>query len=671
MPKKQTKRTRNFFTKTLQRQILIPFITLILVAGAVIGTISYTFSVSLTTKELTENVESQTKLLNESFETFLQSQEQTISYYAEQEQFTNFENQRDEMMNSLEDASSTEEAIQTTYLGTEESGEMLTSPELDLPEDFDPRTRPWYKTALENTGEVIWTEPYIDADSGELTVSAAKTVTSNGTAVGVLGFDINMQAVMDMVKTAKVGETGYAAVMDQTGKFILHPDSAYIGKDFSSEDFYEQIIAQKEDSGTVDYELEGQEKALGYSINDRMNWIIIGTVNKEEFAKKAQPILIPIAISLIIVLLLSALITLLITKRITKPISTLKEKMKQVEEGDLSINLENKNQDEIGQLARSVEQMKESLRSLIHNVSEASQSLSGQSAYLTQAATEVREGSEQIASTMQELSAGAESQATSSTTLSEMMTNFVQKIDQAHQSGEQISETSAKVLNMTNEGSGLMTDSVMQMKNIELIVKEAVSKVQGLDAQSKEISKLIQVINEIAEQTNLLSLNAAIEAARAGEHGKGFAVVADEVRKLAEQVSSSVGDITEIVSNIQSESSSVAKSLEAGYQEVDKGSQKIGKTGETFGHIDDSVKDMVKQINEITDHLQEVSSNSQQMNESIQEIAAVSEESAAGVEEVAASTQQSSTSMEEVSNSAIDLEKLSSELNEQVGKFKI
>ncbi|WP_110943334.1 methyl-accepting chemotaxis protein [Virgibacillus senegalensis] len=667
---KKQKNKGNFFSKTLQRQILIPLITLILAAGAGIGYISYTFSASLTTNELSNSIESQTNVLNESFESFFQGQEQIINHYAEQNEFTHFDEQRSDLMDSLTNISSSSDAISVAYLGTEQEGEMLTSPELNLDDDYDPRTRPWYQNATENIGEVIWTEPYIDADTGDLIVSTAKAVEAESGTVGVLSLDINMQTVLDMINAVEIGDSGYAAIMDQSGTFVVHPDEAYIGEDVSEESFYQQIIDQNSPSGAVDYSWEGAEKAAGFTLNDRLNWIIIGTVDKSELAKKSQPILIPIAISILVVLVLSALLTWIIAGRITRPIKTLQEKMKTVEEGDLSVDLTHDSSNEVGQLSQSINQMKESLRSIIRNVTGATTAVSDQSSQLTRAADEVKEGSRQIASTMQELTSGAETQANSSTELSEMMTDFLAKINQAHEGGEQIAGTSDDVLQMTKNGSSMMEKSVTQMKNIEGIVKEAVAKVQGLDAQSQQISKLINVINDIAEQTNLLSLNAAIEAARAGEHGKGFAVVANEVRKLAEQVSNSVGDITEIVGNIQHESSSVADSLEAGYKEVDEGSRQIEETGETFQEIDQSVRKMVESIQHISANLRDIAENSNSMNESIQEIAAVSEESAAGIEQASASAQQSTSAMEEVSENAGELSRLAEELEEQTTKYK-
>src|SRR5690625_451591 len=154
-----------------------------------------------------------------------------------------------------------------------------------------------------------------------------------------------------------------------------------------------------------------------------------------------------------------------------------------------------------------------------------------------------------------------------------------------------------------------MSTSTNHMKRIDQIVQDAVEKVEGLDRHSQEISELVLMIQDIAEQTNLLALNAAIEAARAGEHGQGFAVVADEVRKLAEESSSSVVHITDIVNRIQDESSNVAASLRSGYTEVEEGTSHIVKTSETFLEISQSVNDMIERIEDISENLNDIVAN--------------------------------------------------------------
>jgi methyl-accepting chemotaxis protein len=224
---------------------------------------------------------------------------------------------------------------------------------------------------------------------------------------------------------------------------------------------------------------------------------------------------------------------------------------------------------------------------------------------------------------------------------------------------------------MANEGREMMASSTAQMERINAIVDDAVAKVQGLDAQSQEISKLVGVIQDISDQTNLLALNAAIEAARAGEHGRGFAVVADEVRKLAEQVSASVTDITGIVSGIQNESGIVAASLQEGHHEVEQGTSQIRTTGEKFNAINTAIAGMADHIQTVSENLADVAESSETMNASIEDIAAVSEESAAGVEQTSAAAQQTSSSMEEVAGSSEQLAKLADELNSLVAQYRI
>ncbi|MFZ0367979.1 MAG: methyl-accepting chemotaxis protein, partial [Halobacillus sp.] len=229
---------------------------------------------------------------------------------------------------------------------------------------------------------------------------------------------------------------------------------------------------------------------------------------------------------------------------------------------------------------------------------------------------------------------------------------------------------STHVVEMSQEGRKMMKQSVEQMNTIDEIVKSSVTKVKGLDAQTKEITKIGSVIKDIADQTNLLSLNAAIEAARAGESGKGFAVVAEEVRKLADQVAHSVVDINQIVANIREESTYVSDSLTTGYEEENKGTQQINATEERFESIHTSVSGMVDQIQQISANLTEITEESSEMNQSIAGIAALSEESAAGVQQVTASAQQSNSAMEEITSSTKKLSQLSEDLNSQVNEFQ-
>lgn len=501
--------------------------------------------------------------------------------------------------------------------------------------------------------------------------------------VSILG-EKNADGIRPINQNLDLGENGYIFILDQDGNEVAHPniegENIWDNEDTNGVKYAQDIVNVGKDGGFTYYDFplasdKNQiERKVVYAETDAANWgwtVTAGTYMM-DFNQPASEILTLIMVVIVATLIIGIFIILMFANSIAKPINKVTEQMDHLANGDLTQEpLHLKSKDETGKLANSMNHMQTKLKDIITNVSNTSEMLTGHSEELTQSANEVKAGSEQVATTMQELATGSESQANSASELSSVMGTFTGKVQEANAKGEHIQQSSNDILSMTGEGSQLMQSSNEQMIKIDQIVQEAVKKVQGLDTQSQEITKLVSVIKDIADQTNLLALNAAIEAARAGEHGKGFAVVADEVRKLAEQVSTSVTDITGIVGNIQNESSSVAVSLQDGYKEVEQGTNQIKTTGETFNKISTAVTEMVTNIKMVSSNLSDIAANSQEMNSSIEEIASISEESAAGIEQTSASSEQTSSSMEEVAESSEQLSKLSEELNGLVRQFKL
>ncbi|WP_339217020.1 methyl-accepting chemotaxis protein [Ornithinibacillus sp. FSL M8-0202] len=481
-----------------------------------------------------------------------------------------------------------------------------------------------------------------------------------------------------------LGENSYLFVNGSDGLSIANPsnegDNSWELEDSEGNKFVQEYIDKGMNGGGYTYykyplpndENQIEEKVVFSEYFPEWDWIVSAGTYISDFNAPAKEIKTLNYIIISIALLVGIIIIWLFANNIANPIKKVTEQVVHIADGDLTQEqLEIKSKDEAGQLAKATNDLQSKLKSMVQNIANASEQVSSQSEELTQSASEVKMGTDQVATTMQELASGSETQANHASELSSSMATYVERVEEANDNGEKIHDSSNEVLKLTGDGSQLMIQSVQQMTNIDQIVHESVQKVQQLANQSNEISKLITVIRDVADQTNLLALNAAIEAARAGEHGKGFAVVADEVRKLAEQTANSVSDITQIVEKIQTDTTGVVHSLQSGYTEVEKGTGQIKTTGETFEKINDSVKEMVANIQTVSDNLILIKSTSQEMNASIQEIASVSEESAAGAEQISASTQQTSSSMEEVATSSGELAKLAEELNDLVQHFKL
>ncbi|WP_339194990.1 methyl-accepting chemotaxis protein [Aeribacillus sp. FSL W8-0870] len=403
--------------------------------------------------------------------------------------------------------------------------------------------------------------------------------------------------------------------------------------------------------------------------SDRQNDVIKSGNNMIQLSNLSIIVILAVLAS---ILLIGFIMSFKMARSITNPLIKIAGQMEQISKGNLMLEpLSIKSKDEIGELMEAVNEMGNQLRKIVQDIHHASDTMSKQSSDLLSSSKELKEGSNQIAATMQELSAGAESQANSASELSEAMGMYMDKIYQIHRNGKEMFDKSREVLELTDNGSKLMNQSKKLFDYMFTGMQSNMKKIKKLDERSKQISKLVEVIQSIADQTNLLALNAAIEAARAGEHGKGFAVVADEVRKLAEQVSSSVVDIQKIVEEVHSETNKVTKSFELGFQQVESGMDSMNETSAAFQQIKETIKEISERINNAQNDLTDMLSTSESINDSISNIASISEEAAAGIEQTSASAATANESAATIASHAESMSNLAGDLQSLVKRFQV
>ena len=223
--KKSTRSQGGFMTKSIQNQILIPFLILIFLIGGVVAAVSYNFSVRNTTQELTENVESQMVSLNDTFEMFLNINH-TLDRFISNDLIANDQPEtRQDLLDYFGETKETDPSIANIYTAFDQTGELIIYPEVDLGDDFNAKEREWYQHAVEANGETVWTEPYTDESTGKTVVTGARAYFTGDKLTGVMGADVMVGTLIDMIDNLKIGETGYGVIFDKGRSICGTPKS--------------------------------------------------------------------------------------------------------------------------------------------------------------------------------------------------------------------------------------------------------------------------------------------------------------------------------------------------------------------------------------------------------------------------------------------------------------
>lgn len=290
-------------------------------------------------------------------------------------------------------------------------------------------------------------------------------------------------------------------------------------------------------------------------------------------------VIILIGLMLIAIAVFSGFITI---NRIITPINKLKKYVSNISKGDLSKDIEEIKNDEIGEMGQALREMTNNIKKIVTDIKASSETLSGSSKQINNSARDIATGANQQASSTEEVSASMEEMTAS--------------IGQNSENSEHTEKIANKVTEDVNEISRWVTDTAQAMRNI---------------------TEKILVINDIAERIDLLAINAAIEAARAGEHGKGFAVVASEVRNLAESSQNAANEIDEVSQTSVQVAEQSSKLLE--------------------GIIPD-IENTLKMVKEISASSREQNSGINQINSALQQLSDVTQRNSTFAEQLSASS---------------------------------
>lgn len=381
-------------------------------------------------------------------------------------------------------------------------------------------------------------------------------------------------------------------------------------------------------------------------MNGKVYGLHLTGMTRAEYDKQIKPVF-SLANNLLITIVVMGLIAVaviitMLKKVVVQPVGALSAFLLTLE-NDLTKRFSWKSNDEIGQVADSVNEFLASLQRVLGAVVSESAQVAAAAAQLSGTSATIAAGAEAVVEQASSVATASEEMAATS---ADIANNCLIAVEGAQSASE------AAV-----SGSGVVSSTIAGMEQIAERVRSSAQTVRTLGNRSDQIGAIAGTIEDIADQTNLLALNAAIEAARAGEMGRGFAVVADEVRALAERTTRATREISDMIKSIQSETRSAVQQMEQGVKEVEQGTEDASRSGEALQEILSRINDVTMQINQIATAAEEQTATTGEIAGNVSRINDVASES--------------SQSANESATSATQLSALAEELQRQVRQFRV
>lgn len=445
------------------------------------------------------------------------------------------------------------------------------------------------------------------------------------------------ERAVDLVRRMRYGPEGkdYLWINDFTPRMVMHPYKPEMnGKDLSDYRdpagkalFVEMArILRDRDSGYVDYQWQYKddirriESKVSYVRRvPEMGWIVGTGLYEVDVRSEVAPRIVRLRTTAIIVIAAIALglvgIVFVLSRFMRRDMQRCVAFAENLAGGDLTARIDLDQRDEVGRLARSLNDAAGKLQRLL---------------------ADAMASTEQLAQAVEQIASGNENLSQRTSEQASALQEVASTIEEATAAINQNAENAIQARTMTVRGEDVS-------ERARMTVNDAVSAISEMNTAGQKIAEIISVINDIAFQTNLLALNAAVEAARAGEAGRGFAVVAGEVRNLAQRSGGAAKEIEQLIRET--------------VEQVKRSTEMVNRSGEALAGVADVARATAALITEIASASEEQRQGTAQLSVAIGELDAMTQQNASLVEETASAS-------EAMANHA-------RELNVMMGRFTV
>ncbi|NVZ60783.1 methyl-accepting chemotaxis protein [Pseudomonas gingeri] len=512
------------------------------------------------------------------------------------------------------------------------------------------RASEYYLCSKENHKTcVIDPAPYKVGDKMVMLASFIEPIMLNGAFQGIVGADLSVNFIQDMLVAANqklYGGAGNMALVGTNGRLVAYTkDPSKFGEKVSDILDAEKVATMgKLNRGEVTYNVDKAkgliELYLPFGIGQSdARWTLMMQLPLNAVMADLQKLqgdlndqrkadVFGMAVVGLVIAGLGLLVIWLVGHGIARPLKQMVAMLDDIAqgEGDLTRRLTSDRADELGSIAKGFNTFLIKLQAMITQVVTSVQSVSDSSEHTADIAIRTNQGVhkqmaeiDQVATAVQEMTATAQDVARNAT---------------------QAAQAASHADMAASDGMRIVRDTSTSIGALAVEIGRAVGVVQTLAKDSENINAILIAIRGIAEQTNLLALNAAIEAARAGEQGRGFAVVADEVRNLAQKTQQATEEIQSMIQQLQQGTREVVKVMEDSQNKTDESVQHAAKAAQALETITQAVSVINDMNTQIASAAEEQSAVADDINRNVINIGQVANEVAGGADESSAASAQ-------------------------------
>lgn len=525
----------------------------------------------------------------------------------------------------------------------------------------------WYTEGLTRVnmafGDVFTNE------AGEEVISAS-AILRNPDKIRVIAIDVQIAHIQVIVNSFISMDDAQAVLIDRSTMDILSQSEDSLSGSLSDDSGFLGTIGEKIDEQDYD-SISLDNNIVEFREISGTNWVLVSYVPEASIFAELVSLRTTMAIVAVVILIILLVLMERMVNYMIKPIKSLTDSIVMMASGDFTVDIKTKGNDEITVMGQSMKDFAASMRKMINDIVNASETLQGQAESSSTVSGGLYEASLTQSKTIDNLNETVDQLSASVQEIAENATSLAMVVSETKDSSMEAEQKMNETVTVAESGKSDMEKVGEAMNVIQSSINSLQESIDEVGTASSEINNIVSMIGEIADETNLLALNASIEAARAGDAGRGFAVVASEIGGLADDSNKSVQKIQGLIDQV---TSLVAETVEKAKQSVDEissSSELVNQAVNTF----DTIYDNIINANHVVNNM---ASSMSQVESVATNVAAITEEQAASAEvisgnagNIVAESQNITNDSEKVADTAKELADTSENLMTQIKSFRV